>query len=128
LVAPPFATLGTGRADGFTQGAGMNVAKELRAAMPKVYEACTAAWHVEGLMSRFKDDPADRELAASAARALSVLVDHIKQRIIDQDPCPTCGGSGGFDDCGPHDGCAEFAPCNWITCTHCHGEGFRPDR
>lgn len=55
---------------------------------------------------------------------LSGLMDTIQTRLIQLYPCPNCKGEGGWEDCGPNEGCAEFAPCQSIDCPACHGRGF----
>lgn len=33
--------------------------------------------------------------------------------------CPACGGVEWIEDCGPHEGCSEYVPCQSIRCPLC---------
>lgn len=72
-----------------------------------------------------EDVPADiHDAVFGVVVNLSNLMDTIQARLIELQPCPTCKGTGGWEDCGPNDGCSEFAPCQFIECQTCHGEAF----
>lgn len=59
-----------------------------------------------------------------AELSIGALYDGIRSLLITSLPCPTCNGQGGWEDCGPNEGCAEFAPCQDIECRTCSGRGW----
>lgn len=69
-------------------------------------------------------EPQLDESLRGATISLNIAADRILEVLIHHVPCKACNGTGGWEDAGPNEGCAEFAPSQFIVCDVCNGSGY----